>query len=409
MGVAARRWLRRNAVPCGATAGYVVVGMVLSFWWWYFRKGPGMVGVWHTPGDFWDTYVTAVNLVHGHVSQIYSPQSILVTFPGITVALAPVAALTSALHWPLGPPQQGYWSPVTWLVAGPWMLVLGSLPIFASNSLAARWGWSGRRRIGLCVVEALVLLDVTAWWGHPEDAVAVGLVLYAALAGDEGADRRMALLLGLAICMQPLALLAAAPLLARLDWRRLWRLAPSVIGPSLIVLAAPLVAELHTTLRVLFEQPNYPWLNHVTPLTSLATRLSPASVSAGPWRLVGLAVAAGLGVATCRRRAELDRVLAVMAASFLIRVAFETVVAGYYLWPVLAVGLILAGRRGTARFVAFALVSVGETLFQQVHLPGVWTWWCLTLAPTAAALVLVLPPRVRSSAAVAEPERLLPV
>lgn len=395
-------------MPCFAAGGYVVAGMALSFWWWYFRKGPSMVGVWRTPGDFWDTYLTSVNLVHGHVSQIYSSRSILVTFPGITVALAPVAALTSALHWPLGLPQEGYWSPVTWLVAGPWMLLLSCVPIFATNSIASRWGWSARRRSCLVAVEALVLLDVVAWWGHPEDAMSVGLVLYAALAGDKGDDRRMALLLGIGVCLQPLALLAAGPLLARLGVRRLGRLLPYLIGPSVVVLAGPLIAEPHATLHALLVQPNYPSLNHPTPLTALATRLSSVSVSAGPWRLVAVVVAVGLGVATCRRRTELDHVLTVIAACFVVRLCFETVIAGYYLWPVLGIGLLLAGRRGTIRFVLFALVSIGETLFQQVQMPGVWPWWCLALGPTAAALLLALPPRARTVSVARPEERLAP-
>lgn len=405
MGDTVRRWLRRNLLPCAVTAGYLLAGMMLTFWWWYFRRGPSMAGVWRTPGDFWDTYLTAVNLVHGHLTRIYSSESLLVTFPGITVALAPVAALTSALHWPLGPPQEGFWSPVTWLVAGPWMLLLSSVPIFASNAIATTWGWSARRRAVLAVVQALVLVNVTAAWGHPEDAVAVGLVLYGALAGEEGNERKMALLLGLAICMQPLAILAAPALLVRLDLRRLLRLVPLLVGPSIIVLAGPLLAEPHATLHALLAQPNFPALNHTTPLTSLATRLSPDSVAGGPWRLVAVGAAVVLGF-TCRRQSSLERVLAVMAVCFLVRVCFETVIANYYLWPALCVGLLLAGRRSAVRFFGFVVLSIGETVFQQVHLQGMWTWWLLTMVPTAAGVLLVLPERHRASAT-ASPKRRL--
>ena len=386
-----RRWLRRRAIPVTSLVVSVVGGMQLSFWWYSWSKGAGYVGVWRTPGDFWDTYLSSVNLVHGHISQIYSPATILVAFPGITFALAPVAAFTSAVHWPLGPPQTPFWATKAWLVAGPWMIILSSIVVFGADRFAERWGWSTLKRSVLAIGETLILVNVTVWWGHPEDAIAVGLVLYAALAAEDERWRRLALLLGLAVAMQPLALLAAAPLLARLAWRQIGRLLPWLVGPTLVVLGGPLVAEPRAVWRVLFNQPNYPLLNHVTPWTSTATKLSAESVAAGPWRLVAVVIAMALGAAVCRRRQSLDLALWVVAASFVVRLCFETVIANYYIWPALAVGMLVAGRRGWPRFVGFVVFSMLESLFQQVHMAGVWPWWSLTVVPMVAALVIVFP------------------
>jgi hypothetical protein len=276
-------------------------------------------------------------------------------------------------------------------VAGPWMIILSSIVVFGADRFAERWGWSTLKRSVLAIGQTLILVNVTVWWGHPEDAIAVGLVLYAALATEGERWRRSALLLGLAVAMQPLALLAAAPLLARLAWRQIGRLLPWLVGPTLVVLAGPLVAEPRAVWRVLFNQPNYPLLNHATPWTSTATKLSAESVAAGPWRLVAVVIAMALGAVVCRRRLSLDLALWVAAASFVVRLCFETVIANYYIWPALALGMLVAGRRGWPRFVGFVVFSMLESLFQQVHMAGVWPWWSLTVVPTVAALLIVFP------------------
>ena len=54
--------------------------------------------------------------------------------------------------------------------------------LFAADALAERLGASLPKRFLLAAAEATALWNVTIRWGHPEDAVAVGLLLYAVLA-----------------------------------------------------------------------------------------------------------------------------------------------------------------------------------------------------------------------------------
>ena len=56
----------------------------------------------------------------------------------------------------------------------------------------------------LAFAQAAILVNVAVVWGHPEDAISVGLVLYAALAVQDGKSRRGAWLLGVAVAFQPL-------------------------------------------------------------------------------------------------------------------------------------------------------------------------------------------------------------
>ena len=80
-----------------------------------------------------------------------------------------------------------------------------------------------------------ILWSVCARWGHPEDAVAVGLLLYAVLAQGNGRNAVAGWLAGAAVCVQPLVLLALPIMLALLPWRRM---------PAFLVRAAAAVGRL---------------------------------------------------------------------------------------------------------------------------------------------------------------------
>jgi hypothetical protein len=84
-------------------------------------------------------------------------------------------------------------------------------------------------------------------------------------------------------------------------------------------------------------------------------------------------------------------VLWTATAAFAVRVCFEVVIADYYIWPVLAGGLILAGRKGSPQLLAFSAFAVLVTWFQESHWTGVWPWWLLTVVPMVIAVGLVLP------------------
>ncbi len=269
------------------------------------------------------------------------------------------------------------------------MLIISSIPIFAVDRYALRWGWATGRRILVSVAEAVALANVTVLWGHPEDAMAVGIVLYAALAAEDEAWPRSFLLLGFAVALQPLALVTVPAIVARLGWREVARLLPMLAGPVVLVVLGPLIAEPNAMWHAVFEQPNYPAFNHATPWTSLATKLSNGGVAAGPFRAVALLVAAVAGALLCRRNPSLQRVLWVITAAFTARVAFEVVIAEYYVWPVIAGAVLLAGRRGVTRLLVFGACGIALTWFQHVYLKGVWPWWLITVIPLVVAVGLL--------------------
>jgi hypothetical protein len=338
-----------------------------------------------------------VALVHGHLGGVYTPSTGLVSFPGYVVLMAPVAAVFSALHLEMGPQLAAFAAPTGWVLVGPFELLTSCVALFGADAAAERLGVTGWRRLGLALVGAMVLSEVTIGWGHPEDAVAIGLVLYAVVAADRRRFNRAAWLLGVAVAVQPLAVVAAGALggvvAARAGRRAVVALVAPLVLPSAVVLAGPLVASWHATIHALVDQPNYPSFNHPTPWTSLLPRLHErfVAVPAGPGRLVVTVASLVAGYAVCRRRPTVASVLWVVAAALFLRVVGESVVDAYYLWPVLAVVLVLAAGLPAWRWWATAATALGLTWFSGVHLGGIWPWWSVVVLGLGACLALAWP------------------
>ncbi len=94
--------------------------------------------------------------------------------------LAPMAALTNALGMGADVyPNRVVAYPQAFLLLGPYIVFLSAFALFACDALAERLGVDWRRRGVLAVAEGLVLFNISVFWGHPEDAIAVGLAIYA--------------------------------------------------------------------------------------------------------------------------------------------------------------------------------------------------------------------------------------
>ena len=284
-----------------------------------------------------------------------------------------------------------------WFVLGPAATLLASSALFAVDAVARHWQLSDGRRLALALVGALGVGNVVAGWGHPEDCVALAFVVWAALAmerrGLAGAPRA-ALLLGLGIAFQPLAILGVVPVLCRLDWRdapAVWR--GACVAPSLcVLLLAPVLAEAHETLTVLVRQPFEPKFVSFTPLTHLAPVIGPGTDGGGPTRLLATVLSMALALAVCRRRHDLQTVLAVTAAAFFLRVLLETELNWYYLWPVPALCLLLSMRRGSARFAlctAAFVLSVILGNHDEVHRIGLW--WPALMGTLVVMMLTAIP------------------
>ncbi|MHB8219570.1 MAG: hypothetical protein ACYDHU_04510, partial [Acidimicrobiales bacterium] len=322
---------------------------------------------------------------------VYSPATALVTLPGILVVLAPAVALSGAFHLSVVHPGVVTF-PTGWLLVEVASIAAGLPVLFASDRLARRLGVRSTRRFLLAGFQVVGLWNVVVWWGHPEDALALALLLFAIPDVLDGRWARAGWLLGLAVVTQPVVVLAIPVLVARAPLREWPGLAARLAAPTALLIAAPLVANWHGTWRALVEQPNYPLVDHTTPWTSLAPIVGSGDVvAAGPLRSVAVAGAVVLGVVVGRRRPGLGVTLGVMATGFALRILFEPVMVAYYVWPVLAVALVAVSVGSRWRLVTTGGIATFATVFGDAKWRGNWSWWAVEMGCVVAVLCLSVP------------------
>ena len=162
--------------------------------------------------------------------------------------------------------------------------------------------------------------------------------------------------------------------------------------PAVAVTIPPLASEFHATVHALVTQPTYPnnKNDHQTPWTFLAPKLggrgTAAAVGAGPVRLVALALAAGIGWWVQRWRERPEMIVWAVALALALRTYTEAVTTAYYMWPALAVALVVAARGSQRRFAIAIVVAIAATVFAQWNL-DVWPWWLLNVAGVTGVLV----------------------
>jgi len=404
--------LKRRVFPLLASVGLIVVGMFTT------TLGPTWSGKaeWALPYDLWGTLIATVRLVHGNIGGLYTQPTGLVSLPGAAVILLPCAAVIAATGLSLQIPGPHNLHPPVWLLAGPYEIALCCVTLFAADALAEQLGVTKWKRGLLAVASACVLWNVSARWGHPEDAVAVGLLLYGVLALSRSRTALAGWLAGAAICVQPLVLLALPMLLAVLPWRRMPAFLVRSALPSAVLLGAAALANWHATYTSVTSQPNSPVINHPTIWTSLAPHMSNTNVAAGPARLATIVLACCCALAVRRRwlaTAEateggswppslLADLLWWVALALALRSFFEPVMVSYYPWPVLAVALIPAATLSWARLVAAGVVAGGLTAAAQGPSHSVWIWWLPLVIGLAVLLALARPRNAQIAARSAE-------
>ena len=367
--------LKRRIFPLLASLGLLLVGMFTT------TLGPTWSGKaeWALPYDLWGTLIATVRLVHGNVGGLYTQPTGLVSLPGAAVILLPCAAVIAATGLSLVIPGPHNLHPPVWLLAGPYEIALCCVTLFAADALAEQLGVTKWKRGMLAVASAVALWNVSARWGHPEDAVAVGLLLY--------------------------AVLALPMLLAPLPWRRMPAFLVRSALPSAVLLGVAALANWHATYSSVTSQPNSPVINHPTIWTSLAPHMSNTNVAAGPARLATIVLACCCALAVRRRwlaqAAEseggawppslLADVLWWVALALALRSFFEPVMVSYYPWPVLAVALIPAATLGWIRLVAASVLAGGLTALAQGPSHSVWIWWLPLVIGLACMLALSRP------------------
>jgi hypothetical protein len=295
-----------------------------------------------------------------------------------------------------------------WLLAGPYEVVISAVVLFAADALAERLGATRPRRFLLAAACATTLWSVTIRWGHPEDAVAAGLLLYAILALSDARNSRAAWLAGAAVAVQPLVLLAFPVLLAVIRPRRWPGFLTRAAAPCVLLLAVAASANWTATIHAVTSQPNSPRIDHPTPWIYLAPHLAGDEVAAGPGRILALVAACGCGLIAghgwraqtlARPRVSgwsperLQEVLWWTAVALALRSVFEPVMVAYYLWPPLALALITASRYWT-RLLGAGITAIVLTFFSQIQWHNPWIWWIPMIAVLALTLLLARDRRV---------------
>ncbi len=416
--------LSRRRWPLAVSAVYVVVGLLYVFRWGVI--GQHTASLWISPQDLWVTYFAASQLAHGHFGAVYQSNSSFVEFPGILVALAPLGALSNSLHTAVlqvvgnhSVPASGislrspnipflnaqevhgtttYVTHPQWVtLVDPYVLILSCVALFAFDALAERLAVTRSRRAVLSVVEGVLLWNVTVWWGHPEDAVAVALAVYALVFVLDHRFVGAGWLFGAAVAFQPLVLLMLPVLVAVVGRNKAIGMIVRSFLPAAVLLAAPLIASFRVTMHALVDQPSSPVLNRRTPWTALSPGLGghggSLTVAAGPIRLLGLALAVGLGVFVARRWRERPELVAwACVLALALRSYTEAVMTDYYAWAALALGVVVAGRASRWRFPAAIGLALATTIVAQWHMAWL-PWWLLQIAGLTGLLVVSSQPK----------------
>jgi hypothetical protein len=378
-------WLASRLFPLLATFALIAVGMVSTI------LGPHLAGKhgWALPDDLWGTLVAAHRLVHLDVSGLYTQPTRLVTFPGAALILVPVVAVMDAAGLGLGTPGTQS-THAAWLLAGPYEIALCAVALFAADSIADRMGVARPKRAVLAAAGAVALWSVSVRWGHPEDAVAVALLLFAILALSDARVERSGWLIGAALAVQPLVLLALPVVLVVVEPRRLVGFLTRAAVPGALLLGVAASANWQATVQVVTSQPNWPTVDHATPWTSLAPQMSSGAVAAGPARALTVLLACGCALVVERRwrgtrqmarwsPEALAELLWWVAVALALRCVFEPVMNAYYLWPALAVALVSASSRWS-RLAATSVAAATLTFVAQASWPGPWIWWGTVVA-----------------------------
>jgi hypothetical protein len=385
-------WPARRLFPLIATVALVIIGMLSTTWW-----GPATAGktAWSLPLDLWGTLAAADRLLHLHLGGLYTQPTGLITLPGAAVILVPVVAVADAAGIPLAIQSAHNPQPAVWLLAGPYEVGLSAVTLFAADAIAEHLRTPWFLRAALTLAEVATLWSVSVRWGHPEDAMAVGLFLYAILALARDRPHLSAWLTGAAIVIQPLVLLALPVLAMAMPPRRLPGFLARAAAPAAVALGAAAGANWDATYAAVTSQPNFPAINHPTPWAALSPHMADGVIAAGPARIVAILLACGCAVAAGRRwhaargiewdAGTLRDVLWWAAFALALRCAFEPVVVTYYLWPALAVALIVASE-AWSRLIPAGIVATVLTFVSQASWHGVWTWW----APMMVLLALTL-------------------
>lgn len=338
--------------------------------------------------DLWTSWnAAALSTVGGGYGHVYSFDPLLEAAPGWLAVTAPVARMAFGLSFSI---QRILLHPTAWWVAGPLFIGAVTVPLCAVDRMLGVMEVTGRwRRISILAVAGITLVPI-AFWGHSEDMVALGAVLYGLMAAVEGRHRAAGWWLGAALAFQLLAFLAVPLALVFLKRRQWITVLPIIVAVPLVTLIGPLLTSPHLVLHQVLHQQVYDFAGYIGP----TWHLDPG-VASGARLCVALAsVPAALVMARFvpeDRRVAMNLVVWVLGVLFMLRVV-EPEIVPYYLAPPLALLVLSAGGRPWWRLGAAGLLALFLTWWLHFALHGRWSSWLILVGQLVVLAALGFPP-----------------
>jgi hypothetical protein len=384
-----------------------LVSVTACLYEWFGASLHGVSGPrWFVGGDeLWAVATSAFLNTHGGFAHLYAfdkPDTQLVTPPGLTLMVALLlhgisllgAGNTSFQVGKGGLRLVGY----AWNIVVPLLTLAAMAAIFPVDALARRLGIEAWRRWLLAIVSATGLWWVAVSWGHPDEAIAIGVIAGSLLFAIDGRADASAWCAGIGIAIQPLVLLAVPMILAVQAARRWPKMALRMVLPTLAVVLVPLLGDPQDTLRQLLGQPNTFTLPTTYPLPWLAfaRHVVNNGPGGGPMRSVAIILSVAITWLFLFRGGHTpDPMLLVWLAGVAqgLRCVFESVLDPYYVVPGLLLLLIAAMRQRPSRIAAACSLAALTGWLTEFHSLGTWGYLAMLVIGLGGVSALAFPTR----------------
>ncbi len=400
-------------------SGWCVVGWAIATF--IFVEGTQLIGG-LTSGDAADSTNTTWAISHGMLSCAYPPGNqyglpfSAPLYPLVSGALAAIFRIGRRVAFPtpadFGPhcatavSSMYQWSLHTGALESTlrigylgWFVVMAGMVSFLRSSGRGRCGWEPLALIVLAAVPP-VFMCLHEYF-HPQDLLAMGLILGATASVRKGHWIWAGILLGLAFTSQQFALLALAPLIVLAPPKKLIKFVFATVA-SIVVVVAPLALFApRAAIDAALAGSGTTWVS--------ATLLDTTRL-AGPWLffLSRFLPVVGAMVLAWWARDRLGAyvlepipLLSILATSLSLRLLFEVNLWGYYFLAVAVLVLVVDVFRGRLRWSYLAWLALIVVAFHPVigansdlttpSTPWIPLWaWQLILA-TSGMLLSVSP------------------
>jgi hypothetical protein len=367
------------------------------------------------PGDSEVFTYSAWAIAHGHLACAYPPASsidfplIAPLFPLVAAGLSALfrighsvpfpsqmsmghgctTAVTAMTHWST---HAGAVSPTLELGYVGWIVLLFGIVSFFRSIGRGRCGWEPAVLVAVACAPP-VFMCVQSWL-HPQDLMAMGLILGAMAFIRRDAWAWAGVLLGLAVMSQQFALLVLAPLLIMVPRDKRVRFVVSTACSAIIIVAPLAIATSGRALKAAFIGSGYTPAERGTYLSELHLH---GTIVVTFSRILPIVAAMVLARWAVRRIGssvfEPLAFVSIMATSLSFRLIFEENLWGYYLMAVTVLIILTDVIRRRFRWEVIGWLAVAFLAYY----PLPWGYdplnfstpdwiWQVALCPTAVAL-----------------------